>query len=245
MQSRCSDGEPKVLQSGLCPPGHRSGPRLGSGRGSRASRWGSSSGIWATAWEKRSPPPSIAFTRRRRRWTAHFGELELPAHLHRPLQRLLSEVSEHVEEHLVWELCHSCQYFCLRSKSFLSACFLQKESLLGEDLIETFEYGRLAKRNHLNLCNARFGQLIALSFLTRLLKLWLKCSEIWDACSIAPLVFRWALEVSCLIPKTYLMQIPESAIEHCCKGLEIKGLHFSRIVTYLWFEIVQHYRVFF
>ena len=31
----------------------------------------------------------------------NFGELKLPAHLHRPLQRLLSEVSEHVEEHLV------------------------------------------------------------------------------------------------------------------------------------------------
>ena len=183
MQSWCSDGEPKVLQSGLCPPWHRSEPRFGSGRGGRASRWGSSSGSWTKAWDKRSPPPSTAFTRRRRRWTAHFGELELPANLHRPLQRLSSEVSEHVEEHLVWEICHSCHHFCLRSKSFLSACFLQKESLLGEDL-----------------SNVRFGQLIALSFLTRLLKLWLKCSEIWDACSIAPLVFRWALEVSCLIP---------------------------------------------
>ena len=130
MQSRCSDGESKVLQSGLCPPWHRLEPRLGSGRGGRASRWGSSSGTWATAWEKRSRPPSNAFTRRRRRWTTRFGELKLPAHLHRPLQRLWSEESEHVEEHLVWELCHSCHHFCLRWKSFPSACFLQKNLCL-------------------------------------------------------------------------------------------------------------------
>ena len=189
MQSRCSDGKPKVW--------HRSEPRLGSGRGGRASRRGSSSGTWATAWEKRSPPPSNAFTRRWRRWTAHFGELKLPAHLHRSLQRLWSEVSEHVEEHLVWELCHSCHHFCLRWKSFLSACFLQKESLLGKDLIVTFEYGRRTKRNHLNLCNVRFGQLIALSSLTRLLKLWLKCSEIWHACSTCfPLGIRSQLFIN-------------------------------------------------
>ena len=34
MQSRCSDGKQKVLQSGLCCPWPRSEPRLGSGRGS-------------------------------------------------------------------------------------------------------------------------------------------------------------------------------------------------------------------
>ena len=111
MQSRCLDGKPKVLQSGLCRPSHRSEPRLGSGRGGWAFPWGSSSGTWATAWYGRSPPPSNAFTRRRRRWTGHFGELKLPAHLHRPFQRHWSEVSEHVEEHLVWELCHSCHHF--------------------------------------------------------------------------------------------------------------------------------------
>ena len=148
MQSRCSDGKPKVLQSGLCPPGHRSGPRLGSGRGSRASRWGSSSGTWATAWEKRSPPPSIAFTRRRRRWAAHFGELELPAHLHRPLQRLLSEVSEHVEEHLVWELCHSFHHFCLINQSIIWICsmFVLVSWLLSLSWQDSSNFGSSARK---------------------------------------------------------------------------------------------------